>query len=259
MGSMGVTVLHAYPVPADKTAPQVVELIKRRITNLGCTETGQFQVDCETYHSSPNLLIPGQGSGQIQRTLHVLHNSEYPATVFSVLEPPAPSTINPPKNQPPPLNYRITFTTDYLFDLLLLKLSSVYQKNKQNQKIESKGNRYEIGDFVVKLGIVSVTGSVKGILVEVEYLPCLVVQSCWSLIIEFMQGFLGSVVPNQIPAYLKQKTEQSGGNSSVYTPSDTTHQYLECFANFRKGINTSLAPTSLQQHQPQTNVAVPNR
>merc|ERR1711863_179913 len=97
--------------------------IKRRITNLGCTETGQFQVDCETYHSSPNLVIPGQGSGQVQRTLHVLHNSEYPATVFSVLEPP---------NTPSSSNSRITFTTDYLFDLLLLKLSSVYQKNKQN-------------------------------------------------------------------------------------------------------------------------------
>ena len=120
---------------------------------MGCTETGQFQVDCETYHSSPNLVIPGQGSGQIQRTLHVLHNSEYPATVFSVLEPQAASQLTaksqPQQNQ---ANNRITFTTDYLFDLLLLKLSSVYQKNKQNQKIESKGNRYEIGDFVVKVG-----------------------------------------------------------------------------------------------------------
>ena len=74
-----------------------------------------------------------------------------------------------------------------------------------------------------------------------------------------MQGFLGSVVPNQIPAYLKQKTEQSGGNSSVYTPSDTTHQYLECFANFRKGISTSVPSSAQQQHQPQANVAVPNR
>ena len=125
-------------------------MIKRRITNLGCTETGQFQVDCETYHSSPNLVIPGQGSGQAPKTLHVLHNSEYPATVFSVLEPPA-TAQQPGKNQQTPSNNRITFTTDYLFDLLLLKLSSVYQKNKQNQKIESKGNRYEIGDFVVKV------------------------------------------------------------------------------------------------------------
>ena len=120
---------------------------------MGCTETGQFQVDCETYHSSPNLVIPGQGSGQVQRTLHVLHNSEYPATVFSVLEPPNTQSSSKNLTQQSTSNSRITFTTDYLFDLLLLKLSSVYQKNKQNQKIESKGNRYEIGDFVVKVKI----------------------------------------------------------------------------------------------------------
>ena len=126
-----------------------MELIKRRITNLGCSETGQFQVDCETYHSSPNLVVPGQGSGQVQKILHVLHNSEYPATVFSVLEP-QPGVKTQPTQLQSPAN-RITFTTDYLFDLLLLKLSSVYEKNKQNQKIVSKGNRYEIGDFVVKV------------------------------------------------------------------------------------------------------------
>ena len=82
----------------------------------------------------------------------MLHNSEYPATVFSVLEPQAGVQTTPKtQSQVHSSGNRITFTTDYLFDLLLLKLSSVYQKNKQNQKIESKGNRYEIGDFVVKV------------------------------------------------------------------------------------------------------------
>lgn len=254
---MGVTVLHAYPVPSDKTAPQVVELIKRRITNLGCSETGQFQVDCETYHSSPNLVVPGQGSGQVQKILHVLHNSEYPATVFSVLEP-QPGVKTQPTQLQSPAN-RITFTTDYLFDLLLLKLSSVYEKNKQNQKIVSKGNRYEIGDFVVKLGIVSVTGSVKGILVEVEYLPCLVVQSCWSLIIEFMRGFLGDVVPNQMPSYHKSRMDMvnpSMHRIMIYTPENTINQYLEHFMMFRRsGLGAAVSACSkLPQTLPVTEV-----
>ena len=107
----------------------------------------------------------------------------------------------------------------------------------------------------MKLGIVSVTGSVKGILVEVEYLPCVVVQSCWSLIIEFMQGFLGSVISSQIPAYLRQKSEQIGGGSYIYTPSDTAHQYLEHFANFRKAGGPSANSTNAH-HQ---NISVPNR
>jgi len=46
--------------------------------------------------------------------------------------------------------------------LLLLKLNTFYSKKL---KIESKGSRYEIGDFVVKLGVVSASSSFKGILV----------------------------------------------------------------------------------------------
>lgn len=203
---MGVSVLQAYPVPQDKTAAQVVGLIQKRIVNLGANHTGQFLVDCETYFSQPSLGTP-------PRTLNVLHNSEQPATVFSVLEH---------------TDKRVTFTSDTLFDLLLLKLSSVYTKKS---RIESKGPRFEIGkDFVVKLGIVSVGASCKGILVEVEYLPCVVVQSCWSLVNEFMQGFLGSVVSSQIPPYLKSRA------SELYTPVDTAHQYLEHFGHFRKPV-----------------------
>ena len=68
---------------------------------------------------------------------------EQPATVFSVLENAGKTVV---------------FTSDTLFDLLLLKLTNVYSKKF---KIESKGARFEIGDFLVKLGVVSAAGSVK--------------------------------------------------------------------------------------------------
>ena len=74
-------------------------------------------------------------------TIH--HHTEQPATVFSVLENAGKTVV---------------FTSDTLFDLLLLKLTNVYSKKF---KIESKGARFEIGDFLVKLGIVSAAGSVK--------------------------------------------------------------------------------------------------
>ena len=118
---MGVAFLQAYPVPADKTAPQVIDLLTKRLAHLGAVHTGQFLVDCETYYSQHQ-----QG-----KTLNVMHNSEYPATVFSVLE-------SGPKS--------IIFSSDTLFDLLLLKLSNVYMKH--SKKIESKGPRFEVGgDF----------------------------------------------------------------------------------------------------------------
>ena len=155
---MGVTLLQSLNVPPDKTAPQVVEIIQRRISHLGAVKTGQFLVDCETYTSTSSLQssLPG-AAGKFGKTFHVLHNSEHPATVFTVLEPPpqpappppppAGAAAPPPQPVQPP-NKRLTFTSDTLFDLLLLKLEKFYQKKL---KIESKGARYELRDFVVKV------------------------------------------------------------------------------------------------------------
>ncbi|CAB4055440.1 MED20 [Lepeophtheirus salmonis] len=193
----------------DKTAPQTIDLIQKRILNLGAVHTGQFLVDCETYI---NTTVPS-------KVLHVLHNSEQPATVFSILESPG--------------KHSVSFTSDTLFDLLLLKLSNIYSKKS---KIESKGHRFEIGDFLVKLGVVSSAGSFKGILIEVEYLPCSVISSSWNLIVEFMQGFLGSTVPTEIPSCIKSK--ESPGE--MFSPLDTIQLYLEHFGNLRK-VTTNLA------------------
>ena len=101
---------------------------------------------------------------------YILHNSECPATVFSILEANGKT---------------VTLTSDTLFDLLMLKLTNVYKKKTT---VESRGprcrekfgalaslnfstnsfGRFEIKDFLVKLGSVTVGGVFKGILVEVE-------------------------------------------------------------------------------------------
>ena len=41
---MGVAVLQAYPPPPDKTVQQAVEILQRRILNLGATHTGQVGI-----------------------------------------------------------------------------------------------------------------------------------------------------------------------------------------------------------------------
>lgn len=62
---MGVAVLQLYPVTENRTGPQVVELLTKRIMNQGwnfvrpillnhcpgATQTGQFVVDCEVHQS----------------------------------------------------------------------------------------------------------------------------------------------------------------------------------------------------------------
>lgn len=84
--------------------------------------------------------------------MHVLHNSEQPASVFAILE--SGSKVVP-------------LIADGLFDLLMLKMTSIYTSKKQT-KIESKGPRFEIGDFCVKLGSVTMSQNFKGVLVEVS-------------------------------------------------------------------------------------------
>lgn len=200
---MGVTILTQFPTE-NRTGPQTIEVLSKRILALGATQQGQFLVDCDTYTSIPQLGP--------QRTVHVLHNSEQPATVFALLESG---------------NKTIPLAADGLFDLLMMKMSGFYTPKKQT-KAESKGLRYEIGDFCVKLGSVTVSSNFKGILVEVEYRPCVVPKMCWDLLKEFLQGFLGTAGSTNPPAYLQNRMQE------VYSPIDTIHQYLEHFTLFRK-------------------------
>nr|CAD7458441.1 unnamed protein product [Timema tahoe] len=85
-----------------------------------------------------------------QRTVHLLHNSEQPASVFSILDTGTKT---------------IPLVADGLFDKLMQKMTSMYTSKKQT-KIEAKGPRFEIGDFCVKLGSVTMSQNFKGVLVE---------------------------------------------------------------------------------------------
>ena len=68
-------------------------------------------------------------------------------------------------------NKTIPLVADGLFDLLMNKMTSIYTSKKQT-KIESKGPRFEIGDFCVKLGSVTMSQNFKGVLVEVSGQTC---------------------------------------------------------------------------------------
>ncbi|XP_066963902.1 mediator of RNA polymerase II transcription subunit 20 isoform X2 [Macrobrachium rosenbergii] len=212
---MGVTVLQIFP-DTSRSGCLETEKLHKRIMHLDATQSGMFSVDCETYYTNVQI-----GSGQ--RKMHILHNSETPVTTYAVLDTGTK---------------QITLSADLLFDLLLPRLDHMYQ-NKKNLKIESKGAKYEIGDFVVKIGTVTMSGHYKGILVEVEYLPCSVPNLCWSLMREFMQSFMGSCVSATAPAFLQNR------NLELYTPQDTILQYVEKFTELRDGT-TNPPPSQAQ-------------
>lgn len=197
---MGVVIVQPYMIPEGKSSTQVVEMLQKRIESLGGVKSGNFCVDCETYCSVQNISPP--------RAVNVLHNSEQPASSFALLDTGT------------------CLVADNLFDHLMGKLTGIYSPKKAT-RIESKGQRYEVVDFLVKIGSVSMGSSFKGILVEVEYQPCVVPASCFELIKEFMQGFMGNVI--QVPPpYLQTKM------NDTHTPVDTIYQYMEHFSNLRK-------------------------
>ncbi|KAL4226133.1 mediator complex subunit Med20 [Mactra antiquata] len=209
---MGVVCVYAFPVPEGKSGQQVVDSLQKQVELLGAVKTGNFSVDCETYQANTQA---GTLTTTPQRLIHVLHNSEQPASCFSVLDTGT------------------TLIADVLFDVLIHKLTSgkagkeAFYQQRKGSKMESKGPRYELSDFIIKIGSVSMASNFKGILVEVEYSPCSVPTECWNLMRELMQSFMGNVAETP-PTLVKNKMD------NFYLPGDTINQYLEHFTNFRK-------------------------
>ncbi len=85
-----------------------------------------------------------------QRVIHLMHNSEQPASCFAVLDTGT------------------CLVADSLLDLIIVKLKEFYTSRK-NVRVEAKGQRYELADFIIKIGsvVVGQNTSFKGILVEV--------------------------------------------------------------------------------------------
>lgn len=152
----------------NRTGAQIIEFLTKRVNALGAKQCGTFLVDCETYASIPQLgdvlylCLWSLGGTRVdfenhfltgtQRTLHVFHNSEQPASVFAILDNGNGKSV--------------PVVADGLFDLLLLKMSSVYTSKKS--KVEIRGPRFELNDFVIKIGAVNINHNVKGIIVEVR-------------------------------------------------------------------------------------------
>ncbi|XP_059143401.1 mediator of RNA polymerase II transcription subunit 20-like isoform X2 [Physella acuta] len=205
---MGVSCVYSYPVPEGRSGAQVVDVLQKQVETLGGIKMGNFHVDCEAYQSV--MLNP-------PKTLHLLHNSEYPASCFAILDSGA------------------TLVADTLFNGLMSNLKNYYQARK-GAKVESKGNRYQLADFVVKIGSVSLAGSFKGILVEVEYCPSVVTSECWNMLKELLQSLIGNIADSP-PQSLKVKMDET------YVPSFTMAQYLDHFNNFRKAAAMSQPPS----------------
>ncbi|XP_041348788.1 mediator of RNA polymerase II transcription subunit 20-like [Gigantopelta aegis] len=202
---MGVVCVYPYQVQSGKSSQQALDILQKQVEQLGAIKSGNYYVDCETFQSNLQNVAP--------KHVNILHNSEQPASCFAVMDS------------------GLCLVADALFDGLMQKIKNYYQPSK-GAKIEVRGQRYELGDFIIKTGSVMLTSSFKGILVEVEYGPCVVLGDCWNLLKELLQSIIGNAAESP-PPLLKSKMD------ATYTPSDTILQYLEHFSNCKKMAVTS--------------------
>lgn len=194
------------PVMEGKNIQQTVDILGKKLEQLGAVKQGTFSVDCETYHTATAAGMGNQG--QPSKLMYVMHNSEYPLSCFALFE------------------NGLCLVSDVNFDVLMIKLKGFFQNAKGN-KMETRGTRYQYCDFLVKVGTVTMGPSARGISVEVDYSPCVVANDCWNLMMEFMQSFMGNHTPG-IPSVFSNK------HDGVYTQSDTMVQYMELFTKIRK-------------------------
>lgn len=201
---MGVTCLIPVELPEGKSGQQAlaVEKLQKRAELMGAQKIGNWCVNCETYQAVTTFSTAS-------KLIHLVHSTEFPYSSFAVLETGT------------------CLVADSGFDSLMTKLKTFYTPRKTS-KIEAKGHRYEYGDFVLKFGQVSAGPSFKGIVVELEYLPCLDVQQCWGLISEFLSSFMD-------PSFtLPAAPKCSNKTTELFCPSDTILQYIEVFNTYRK-------------------------
>ncbi|KAJ8872684.1 hypothetical protein PR048_026297 [Dryococelus australis] len=195
--------------------------IRFRANQLGCfTYSPQFLIWAEEYTTLIQVDLE-QGFQKcsfygVQRTVHVLHNSEQPASVFSILDTGTKT---------------ISLVADGLFDLLMMKMTSMYTSKKQT-KIESKGPRFEIGDFCVKLGSVTMSQNFKGVLVEVRHSCFFLISNCVTLDKNFLRAFLKFLACSVILCRVakQQPTEKLGKYRLI-------QQYLRHLNNKRGAPN----------------------
>lgn len=244
---MVVSSVHTLPINDGLSGPQMVELYTRQLEALGAKKTGTFSVECESYHSNPAITTANE-----TRVLSLITASEYPASAFSIIEKStgssgsaANSSSNPSassnnsssttstssSSSSSSLANSCTVVTDSSFEQILTNLALFYSK-KVHVRMEVRGQRWTLADFVIKLGTCTMGGNqtFKAIVAEIEYGPCCVPGQCWDLIKELGQTFVGASI-HQPQTHLMARMNE------LFYPVDAIHQYSEIFTQLRKGGN----------------------
>lgn len=205
---MPVSSVHILPIKDGLSGPQSIEIYSAQLEALGARKAGTFSVECDTYYSNPGVVMTVPPNST--KVLNVLTSSEYPTTAFSLFENGS------------------TIVTDSSFDLILANLGAFYTAKKL-ARMEVKGQRWSLNDFIVKIGPCTMGPNFKAVVAEIEYSACCVPSYCWELIKEIAQAFTGLSI-NQPQQHLIARINEE------FHPIDNIHQYNEIFNQLKKII-----------------------
>jgi len=198
---MGVSCVQSIAISDGRSGQQIIDTISKQLESMNGRKCGTFCVECDTYYSSLPI--------NTVKVLNLLTSTEFPMTCFALLD----------NGQ--------SLVCDSTFELILHNLSNVYSSKKMS-RIEVRGQKWTLKDFVVRVGSCCLGPSLKGIIIELEYGPSLVPNHCWDLIKELAQSFADFPDISQPNQYMISRMNE------IYSPIDTIQQYNDHFNTLRK-------------------------
>ncbi|XP_065185925.1 mediator of RNA polymerase II transcription subunit 20-like [Sycon ciliatum] len=200
---MGVSTLLPIPTgPGRSTTHQQLADLEQRIITLGAKKVGLWSVHCTTYHSTSLLTTV-----HVNYPLHVLLSSEDESSSYAIT------------------GSGVCLSGDRDLSLIIAQLKTFYTK-RLSITIEAKGPRYQLGDFLIKPGVVSMGPSAHSNILEVEYMPSCVATQCWGL----LKQMLLQIMDHSNVAEMHRDPPQGHTDGVLYTRAHTMSQYIGVFS-----------------------------
>lgn len=209
---MGVKCLIPYREQADVQA--ATELKERIVKRLHGRKLGRWNLTCTLYlHSAAGSLLAPDGSVMAQEQLYLLKED-------SLSQKDGDKTAG-----------KCCLMAQNTIIEAGLEMEQILEKIKlynPRQTVTIRGMQYEVGDFVVKVGSIMLGDTTRGVILEVEYRPCMIPNGCSQI----LQSFIGNLGPFNAPF---SANVNYGGVTlpRLYSAQHTALQYVRLFQGLK--------------------------
>ncbi|KAJ1972693.1 hypothetical protein H4R34_005321 [Dimargaris verticillata] len=206
---MGVTCVFRWVNATGSTS--LSQLNAQLTQRLFAANLGRWTVTCRLYREIPPALDPAAttvgsptmaiGNKSHEKMLLLLTHTAEPARQYAMVDE---SCI---------------VETDRELEAIVHKLKNLWVA-RQSSQID--GHLYDLGDFRVRMGNMMVGTANKGVIVEVEYVPCCYPQACQRILAEF----IGLLMPSNAQLSFSVRSTTTNGQQEPGSQSLTSSTAL---------------------------------